>query len=62
MICEKDIDCVQWNYIDEQLIFYYFIIEVVLGYLLQFCMLQWWFFFDLQAGQEWVCSFIFEME
>lgn len=62
MIREKDIDRVQWNYIDEQLTFHYFSIEVVLGYLLQLRMLQRWLSLDPQAGQERVRSFISEME
>lgn len=59
---EKAIDRVKWNYIDDQLVFYYFTIEVVLGYFLQLRMLQRWLSLDAQAGQERVRAFISEME
>jgi hypothetical protein len=62
MAREKAIDRVQWNYIDEQLTFHYFTIEVVLGYLLHLRMLQRWLSLDQQAGQERVRNFISEME
>lgn len=59
---EKAIDRIKWNYIEEQLTFHYFTIEVVLGYLLQLDMLQRWLSLDQQAGQERVRNFISEME
>ena len=62
MVREKAIDRVLWNFIDEQLVFHYFSIEVVLGYLLQLRMLQRWLSIDPQVGQERVRSFISEME
>ncbi len=62
MAREKAIDRVQWNYIDEQLTFHYFTIEVALGYLLQLRMLERWLSLDPQAGQERVRNFISEME
>ncbi|MEQ8705644.1 MAG: DUF2764 family protein [Phaeodactylibacter sp.] len=62
MAREKAIDRIQWNYINEQLTFHYFTIEVVLGYLLQLQMLQRWLSLDPQAGQERVRNFISEME
>ena len=59
---EKAIDRIQWNFIDEQLTFHYFTVEVVLGYLLQLRLLQRWLSLDTQAGQERVRDFISEME
>lgn len=59
---EKAIDRIKWNYIDDQLVFYYFTVEVVLGYLLQLRMLQRWLSLDAQAGQQRVRTFISEME
>lgn len=62
MAREKAIDRVQWNYINEQLTFHYFTVEVALGYLLHLRMLHRWLSLDPQAGQERVRNFISEME
>ncbi len=59
---EKAIDRIQWNYINEQLTFHYFTVEVVLGYLLQLQMLQRWLSLDKEAGQERVRDYISDME
>jgi len=62
MAREKAIDRVKWNFIEEQLTFYYFTVEVVLGYLIQLGMLERWLSLDQQAGQERVRGFISNIE
>ncbi len=58
----KAVDRLRWQYIDAQLTFYYFTVEVVLGYLLQLRMLERWLELDPEAGEQRLRSFISEVE
>ena len=49
---EKAIDRIKWNYIDELNIFHYFTVEVVLGYLLKWTLLNRWTQMDAEEGRK----------
>ena len=59
---EKAIDRIKWNYLDALNTFNYFSIEVVLGYLLQFLMLDRWLRLDPEKGERIIADRIAELE
>jgi hypothetical protein len=49
---ERAIDRIKWNHIDELNTFHYFTVEVVLGYLLKFLLLDRWLQLDAERGTQ----------
>jgi len=49
---ERAVDHLRWNYIDELNTFHYFSLEVVLGYLLKFLMLERWLKLNPERGKQ----------
>ena len=59
---ERAIARIKWNYIDELNTFHYFTVEVVLGYLLKWIMLDRWTQLDTERGLRQIGSLIAKLE
>ncbi|MCO6491452.1 MAG: DUF2764 family protein [Phaeodactylibacter sp.] len=59
---ERAIARIKWNYIDELNTFHYFTVEVVLGYLLKWIMLDRWTQLDTERGLRQIGSLIDKLE
>jgi hypothetical protein len=49
---EKALDMINWQWIDEQTFFHYFTIEKLIGFLLQFEMVERWMNLDRKEGEK----------
>lgn len=49
---ERAVDYLRWNYIDELNTFHYFSVDVALGYLLKFRLLERWLNMDAERGRQ----------
>lgn len=49
---QKAIDMLQWNWIEQEAFFYYFTIERILAFLLQFEMVERWMKLDKATGEQ----------
>ncbi len=49
---EKALDMITWQWIDEQTFFHYFTIERLIGFLLQFEMVERWMGLDREEGEQ----------
>ena len=49
---EKMIDRFKWDYLDEQTVFYYFSVEVLLAFLIKLKSLERWMLLDPKTGEE----------
>ena len=59
---EKAIDRIKWNYIDELNTFNYFTVEVVLGYLLKWILLNRWTRMDAERGRQGIETLVEALE
>lgn len=59
---EKALDTIRWNWINDHTFFYYFTIERVVGYLLQFQMVERWMSLDRKKGEQLFRELLQKME
>lgn len=59
---EKALDTIRWNWINEHTFFHYFTIEKVIGYLLQFEMVERWMRLDKKKGERMFRELLQRME
>lgn len=49
---EKGLDLLRWNFVDEQTVFNYFTVEVILGYVIKLMIIDRWLKLDAATGRE----------